>query len=409
VYPAQDFSFWVYFLRDFTEQERLQQQLLQSQKLEAIGTLAGGMAHEFNNLLMAISAHSSMMEMAFDRKEGEDAYKKRTQKIQESVQRAASLTKGLLSFARSHEGEKAVFDIKSLIKEIVSLSRQTFDRSIEIRSAVPRDLWPIAGDIHQLYQLVLNLCLNARDAMPEGGVLSIEAKNLDGSLDEEVPLDRLQGGKFVHVRISDTGVGMTPETKRRIFDPFFTTKEVGKGTGLGLAVVYGIVQSHGGFIDVSSEVNKGTRFDVFFPAALQDLPGTALTGQAESGKGTILVIEDEKDIQEGLRDMLTYIGYDVLDAGDGEEGWHLYQEHEGRIDLVLLDVMLPRLNGAEVLRRIRRLNKQMPVLILTGHLEGGIEEQVSAMKPNAILKKPCNFSELSQIIAKTLRGGDSEA
>jgi CheY-like chemotaxis protein len=196
---------------------------------------------------------------------------------------------------------------------------------------------------------------------------------------------------------------MTPEVRRRIFDPFFTTKEVGKGTGLGLAVAYGIVQSHGGFIDIESEPGEGSRFDVYLPAALDEVPKVKMLAAAVTGRGTILVVEDEDELQEGLRDMLMYIGYDVLQARDGEEGWSVYKENEGRIDIVLLDIMLPRLDGAEVLRRIRKRNRRVPVLVLTGHLEPDVEKEVSSLHPNGILRKPCNFNELSRVIACTLQ------
>jgi two-component system cell cycle sensor histidine kinase/response regulator CckA len=343
---------------DITEKKKLESQLLRSQRMESIGTLAGGIAHDLNNMLTPIMLSLQMLKEKFK----DEQSKKLLTILEKNSQRGADLIKQVLSFSRGLEGERNPLKVGHIITEVENIAKETFPRDIELRTDVPDDLFTISGDVTQLHQVIMNLCLNARDAMPGGGVLRITASNFFVGKNFVRMHTDAKVGSYIVITISDTGAGIPPEIINRIFEPFFTTKEHGKGTGLGLSTVLAIVKSHGGFINAYSEAGKGSAFSVYLPAIKTEIyeSGEQQPELCIGDGECILVAEDEDSIRDVTFSTLEISGYKVLAANDGTEAVALYAENMDKIKVILMDLMMPVMDGEASIRAIRRVNPEVP-------------------------------------------------
>lgn len=387
---------------DITERKRMESQFLRAQRMESIGTLAGGIAHDLNNVLSPILMAIDMLQL----KATDEASRKWLDVLRTNAERGGNMVRQVLSFARGVEGERVTLQPKHLIKEIVKILRETLPKSIEINFQIPNDLWIISADATQIHQVLMNLCVNARDAMPEGGSISIKAENM--FVDENYARMHLEAksGRFVMISVTDTGPGMPAEVQSRIFEPFFTTKEMTKGTGLGLSTALTIVKSHGGFINVYSELHKGSQFTLYLPAV--DTPGAldaaALQTDLPLGNGElILVVDDEESIREITRGTLETFGYTVLTASDGTEALALYADKKNEIAVVLTDMVMPFMDGPATIRALQRMNPKVRIIAASGlgagqHAGEGALEGVSVF-----LNKPYTAEKLLKTLAQVLR------
>lgn len=386
------------FIRETTRQKRLENQLMQAQKMEAVGTLAGGIAHDFNNLLMGIQGHASLMLMDVD---ADHPHYTRLQGIQDQVQSGASLTRQLLGFARGGGYEIKPTDITHLVRKTSSMFGRT-RKEIQIQENYTDGVWNINVDQTQMEQVLLNLYVNAWQAMPAGGVLYLETENICVSQDSLESFPR-KAGNYVKITVKDTGVGMDDNTRRRIFEPFFTTKEMGRGTGLGLATVYGIIKGHGGYIDVASEEGKGTCFHIYLPAihgkAARDFK---TEGRILKGRETILLVDDEAVIMDVTRDILEALGYHVLTAAGGRKAVKMYAEAAGRIDLVILDMIMPEMGGGETFDRLKAINPEIKVILSSGYSLNSQARTIMDKGVQAFLQKPFRIDQLSQKVRDVL-------
>jgi two-component system, cell cycle sensor histidine kinase and response regulator CckA len=386
---------------DITEKKKLEAQYLHAQRLESIGTLASGIAHDLNNVLSPILMAIQLLQIRFTDEDSQ----RLLSVLQENTERGAEMVKQVLSFARGAQGERVALQLKHLIREMVKTLRSTFPKSIEIKISLAEDLRPVAGDATQLHQVLMNLCVNARDAMPYGGRLTIETEEID--IDETYASMNIEAkpGSYVLITVSDTGVGIPVEIIDKIFDPFFTTKETGKGTGLGLSTVIGIVKNHGGFVNVYSEVGKETRFKIYLPIADTGQLGRAeeLRREVPCGHGElILVVDDEAAIREIARQTLENHGYSVLTANDGAEAVALYVEHKDEVKAVLTDAMMPYMDGPATIRALHRLNPQVKVIATSGLDANGSRVESAGASVRAILSKPYTAEKLLLTLAEVL-------
>ncbi len=351
---------------DITERKKLEAQFLRSQRMESIGRLVGGIAHDLGNLLVPIMLGAKVLQQRFE----DDEKSLRTlSMIQKSAQRGSDMVKQVLAFARGVEGDRAPLDPVSIVREVEKITRETFPVDINIESDISDTLWVVNGDATQLQQVFMNLCVNARDAMPEGGRLIIRAENL--VVDENLAGMNLEAraGAFVKLSVTDTGSGIPPEVLDNIFEPFFTTKAVGKGTGLGLSTVYSIIKSHGGFVSVYSEEGEGTTFYIYLPASEEVAFALADDSQPLDCDGNdelILVIDDEAFILDAARDTLEGFNYRVLTASNGVDGLNLYRQHRADIRLVLTDIMMPVLDGIATIKALREIDEHLPIVAASG-------------------------------------------
>src|SRR5581483_9295356 len=350
---------------DITAKKKLEAQFLRAQRMESIGTLAGGIAHDLNNVLSPVLTAINLLQIKITDPES----RRLIQILQTNIERGADMVRQVLTFARGVEGERIMLQPKHLIREVVKILRETLPKAIEIRIALPDDLWVVTGDATQLYQVLMNLCVNARDAMPGGGALTISAENL--VLDDSYARMHLEAnpGRFVLIRITDTGVGIPAENLNKVFEPFFTTKEYGKGTGLGLSTVVGIVKSHQGFVDVYSEINRGTEFKVYLPAVTSEMMQQAEAEQAElpAGHGElVLLVDDEAAIREITRGTLEAYGYNVMTAADGTEAVAIYAANKDSIQVVLTDMMMPYMDGPATIRALRKMDPRVRIIASSG-------------------------------------------
>jgi len=383
---------------DVTEKEMLENQLQQARKMEAIGTLAGGIAHDFNNLLMAVQGNTSLMLLDFD---SDHPHRERLKNIEKYVQRGADLTKQLLGFARGGKYEVRLTDLN----ELMMMSSKMFGRTkkeITIQSKYQEGLWTVEVDQGQIEQVLLNLYVNAWQAMPGGGKLFIQTENV--ILDETyAKLFKLAAGKYVKITVMDTGVGMDETTSQRIFDPFFTTKEMGRGTGLGLASAYGIVKNHGGIIYVYSEMGEGTTFNIYLPASEK-----AITKEKElhedllRATGTILLVDDEEMIIDVGEQMLEKLGFEVLIARNGKEAMEVYEKNRDRIDMVVLDMIMPGMGGGETYDKLKENNPDIKVLLSSGYSIDGRATEIMDRGCNGFIQKPFDIKKLSHSIRNVL-------
>lgn len=387
---------------DITEKKKIEAQYLRAQRLESIGTLAGGIAHDLNNVLAPI-----LLAVQILRKKLPDPADAKTLDMLESVaKRGADMVKHILTFSRGIEGQHMAVVPKHLLQELEQMIRQTFPRNIDIEIRTSPDLWMFQGDPTQINQVLLNLCVNARDAMPKGGVLTIVAENT--TLDKHTARfhPHAQAGPYVLFTVSDTGMGIPPHLLEKIFEPFFTTKDVGKGTGLGLSTSYGIVRSHGGFITVYSEVGKGSQFKVYFPATPSKTAQRA-EQQAEElpmGNGeTVLVIDDEASILEITKTMLESYGYNVLTAADGAEGVVVCAKHADEIKAIVCDMNMPLMDGPATIRAVRKILPEVKVIAVSGLMSDEHAVQLEDAAKIRFLQKPYSAEKLLKVLEGMLR------
>jgi len=385
-----------------TEWRALETQLRQAQKMEAVGRLAGGVAHDFNNLLMVIKGHS---ELLLERIASDHADFRKIDQIKKAADRAAGLTRQLLAFSRMQVMQPRVIDLNATVNEMGKMLPRLIGEDIELSILIKPDLGRVKADLGQVEQIILNLAVNARDAMPDGGKLLIETMNID--LDEEYARRHppTSPGRFVMLAVTDTGVGMDADTQAHIFEPFFTTKEKGKGTGLGLATVYGVVKQSGGFIWVYSELGKGTSFKIYLPR-VDELPDTdrdkKRAEDSPRGTGTILLAEDEKEVREIAREFLTMSGYTVIEAKDGAEALESGTMHGGTIDLLVTDMVMPGMNGRDLAAKLTALQPQLKVIFMSGYTEYAMARNENLEPDKVLLQKPFTRSVLVQAVRKAL-------
>jgi signal transduction histidine kinase/DNA-binding NarL/FixJ family response regulator len=394
------------FMEDISETRTLEQQLRQAQKMEAIGRLAGGIAHDFNNLLMVISGYS---EFLLERLGPDPRLRGPAQEIANATQRATSLTRQLLAFSRKQMLAPKILDLNEVVTENLKMLTRMIGEDIDLVMVPSTELGAIRADPGQIDQVIMNLAVNARDAMPEGGKLTIETSNI--TLDENFARTHapLKPGEYVMLAISDTGVGMDVDTQSRIFEPFFTTKGA-KGTGLGLSTVYGVVKQSGGFIFVDSQPQRGTAFRAYFPrvdareepAILQDALGLP---RHPRGQETILLVEDEVNLRRLARQYLGTQGYKILEAEDGAAALQIASGHEGAIDLLLTDVIMPGMNGRELARHIAAERPDIRVLYMSGYAENAVGEDGTLDAGINLLQKPFSLPALKDKVREVL---DSE-
>ncbi|HEY7065393.1 MAG TPA: response regulator [Chloroflexota bacterium] len=366
-----------------------QEQLRHAQRLEALGQLAGGVAHDFNNLLTVITGFS---ELVLQRLGATDPPRSYLEEITKAGERASALTRQLLAFSRRQVLEPEILDLNGVVVDTEQMLCRVIGEPVELRTTLEPALWPIKADRGQLDQVLLNLAVNARDAMPRGGCLTIETANveLDAPFAQAHP--PLQAGPYLQLTVSDTGSGMTPEVQAHIFEPFFTTKPAGKGTGLGLATVYGIVKQSDGYIWVYSEPDHGTTFKLYFPRAANGAPAQATPAanarQAPGGSETILVVEDDAQIRGLIRGVLDAAGYTVLEARRGEEAERLAAQHPAPIHLLFTDVVLPGMHGRELAQRLAARHPAPKVLFMSGYTDQVVVEQGMIEARAPFLQKP---------------------
>jgi PAS domain S-box-containing protein len=390
------------YLFDDTKRKLLEQQLFQAQKLESLGTLAGGIAHDFNNILGIIMGHASLLERLSAEPH---VISRNTEAITKAAMRGAALVRQLLTFARKTDVLIETVLLNDMVNEVSELLAETFPKTITISLHIDKDLPPIVADATQLHQVLLNLCVNARDAMPNGGTLTITTQRQPGEM-IRARFPKATEREYIKLSVADTGVGMDEATRTRIFEPFFTTKERGKGTGLGLSLVFGIVESHNGFIAVDSAPGKGTMFELFFPVLekpaelkqakeepTEDIPG---------GNETILFVEDEKMLRDLVNAFLVAKGYTVLTAADGNEAVVLYQQHKEEIQLVILDMNLPKFNGYEVFHRLKTANRTVKVILASGYLEFDMKSKMLKAGVKDFIQKPYSPHEMLRRIRSLL-------
>jgi PAS domain S-box-containing protein len=389
------------FNTDVTEKKKLEAHFLRAQRLESIGTLAGGIAHDLNNVLTPI-----LVSLRLLRELKGNAPAEVLNTLETSALRGASIVQQVLSFARGVEGEKTVLDLRHPLNEVLRICRDVFPPTVQIKSYLPSDLWPVTGDATQLHQVFMNLAVNARDAMPHGGIARIEARNVE--IDENYA--RMQPdakpGRYVIASFADSGTGIEPAALSKIFEPFFTTKEVGKGTGLGLSTALGIVRSHGGFLSVYSEVGKGSCFKVYLPAVESGRPVSREKSDAEMPQGrseTILVVDDEAAIRQIIKVTLENNGYRSVIASDGTEAVAAFAEKRKRVAAVMIDLMMPYMDGFAAIRALRKLDPGLKVVAISGLIDNTRTAQLSEMGDVELLAKPFTSEQLLQTLQRLLR------
>jgi PAS domain S-box-containing protein len=379
------------------EKQLLQMQLFRAQKMEAIGTLAGGIAHDFNNLLMAIQGHVSLMTASTDYLH---PYLKHFFAIENYIKSAADLTRKLLGFAQGKQNEKKSVRLNTIVNEQIHIFVES-RKDIQIHAHYEENLWPTVADSIQVKQVVLNLILNAIQAMPEGGHLHVRTRNRLLETDRALPKPA-KPGRYVALTITDTGIGMDTETQQRIFEPFFTTKTMGpqKGSGLGLATAYGIVQNHGGFITVDSKPQEGSAFTVFLPATSpkKNDPATSRPKPATKPAETVLAIDSESEVLEALEKMLNRLGYQILKATSGRHALELVHKNNDRVDLVILDAGLPDFNRRQLMVELKKINPNVRILP-AGHMD---EPATKPAEAGGFLRKPFSLSQLSKELQAVL-------
>ena len=386
--------------KDITEERKLQQQLFQSQKMEAIGTLAGGVAHDFNNLLMGMQANLSLMRLG---KNPAIPSNEKIQRIENQIQSGAALTRQLLGYARKGQYVVATVNMNRLIEETLHVVQRA-NKKITVQSLLSDEAAFIRADRGQMEMVLLNLLLNAVDAMPDGGRLTVSCRRVavQSGRDKDFSGAKTSSG-LVEVMVSDTGIGMDQATQERIFEPFFTTKEVGRGSGLGLASVYGVVHNHGGRIQVESAIGQGATFTLLLPATEETIQAPSpVEAPVSLGGGTILLVEDEALILKYCLEMIRSLEYEVMTAASGQEAIQIYKDNHAKIDLVILDVIMPGMDGFRVFKNLHEINPQVKVIITSGFTVDRRIDQILSSGPHGYLKKPYTLKELAEAIGKTI-------
>jgi CheY-like chemotaxis protein len=371
--------------------------------MESIGTLASGVAHDLNNILSPILMSAAMLRDPLPAEEFESL----VSTIEESALRGAQIVKQVLTFARGIEGERVPVQPKHLLREMERIAFQTFPKNITISNQIGEDLGIIEGDVTQLHQVLMNLCVNARDAMSSGGTLTMGAENFDVDVHYAAMLPDAKPGQYVRFTVKDTGTGIAREILDKIYDPFFTTKEVGKGTGLGLSTALGIVKSHGGFITVASRTGEGTTFRVHLPVAVDAKVPASSQEEAPGPRGEgerILVVDDEESIRKIMTCILTKNGYEVICAGDGAEAVALFAVNKAEIAVVLTDVSMPVLDGVGAVRAIRRIDPAAQIIACTGYEEEPQRKELASLSVAAFLTKPYRTAQLLRTLREVIAG-----
>lgn len=390
-------------IRDITERRQLETQLMQAQKMEAVGQLAGGVAHDFNNLLTVITGNLEMVMM--DLPEG-DPIRRELTEIGRAAQRAGDLTRQLLAFSRRQALDPRVVNLGVILRDMERMLRRLIGENIDYRTVIPDDLGNVRVDPGMMEQVIANLVVNARDAMPDGGRLTVETANVVLSEEYRQTHPAVPPGEYVMLAVSDTGIGMSPEVRSRLFQPFFTTKGVGKGTGLGLSTVYGIVKQSGGFIWVYSEEGRGTTFKIYLPLVREKTePLRARTEEAGMPRGTetVMVVEDEPGVRELAVRVLRQLGYQVLEAANGAEGYDLARARGRAVDLLLTDVVMPNLSGIELARQLREIWPDLKTLYMSGYADAAAYGGTLA-RGEPYLQKPFAPAKLAQMVRNVLDG-----
>lgn len=388
-------------VRDITEKKKLEQQFLRTQRMESVGTLASGIAHDLNNILGPIILALQFLRKTFSDEQGIKMLKM----LEGTAMRGSDLVKQVLTFARGQEGERTPIQIRHTINDLKKFMQEAFSSDIIVEVNVPNDLWAINADPTQIHQVLLNLAVNARDAMPRGGTITISAENL--TLDENYAAMNLDAkpGQYILVSVTDSGSGIPPEIQEKIFEPFFTTKEPGKGTGLGLATVFSIVKSHGGFIKLYSEIGKGTNFRLYFPAIIGEKikEQQALYIESLEGHGEwILLVDDEYVIREVSKLTLESNGYNVLLAADGIEAIGLFAQNRDKIDLVITDMNMPNMNGPTLIRTLQKMKPSLPIIGASGLTDKTKLDEVAGLNISSFLSKPYTAEKLLEVLSDLL-------
>jgi PAS domain S-box-containing protein len=386
---------------DVTERKKIEAQFLRAQRMESIGTLAGGIAHDLNNVLSPILMAVQMLQLKMQ----DDGALEWLSILQSNAERGADMVRQVLSFARGVEGERVALQPKHLVKDVIKILKDTLPKSVSINYEVPNDLWMISADATQVHQVLMNLCVNARDAMPQGGEITLKAENV--TLDDAYARMHIEAkpGRYVMLTVADTGAGISPEVVSRIFEPFFTTKEIGKGTGLGLSTALTIVRSHGGFINVYSEPKKGTQFTVYLPAieAARAERAEKMRVELPSGDGElILVVDDEDAIRQITKGTLETFGYRVLTASDGTEAVALYAQNMGEVEAVITDMMMPFMDGPATIRALQKMNPRVRVIAASGLAAADKESEALSLGVRMFLPKPYTAEKLLKALAEVI-------
>ncbi len=384
-------------MREVSERKRLELQLQNAQKMEAIGRLAGGIAHDFNNILMGIQGYISLMLLKIDTLHPDF---EKIINIQTLVQSGADLTGKLLGFARGGRYELKPTDVNTVLAKTVNLFGRT-KKEITVHQQYEKKPWTVEVDRVQIEQVILNLLVNAWQAMPQGGDIYVASQNI--SIDESSPVKGVASGNYIKITVSDTGMGMDEETRTKIFEPFFTTKEKVRGVGLGLASSFGIIKEHGGIIDVTSQPGAGTTFIIYLPTSDKKVPKEVYTAKTIlTGSESILLVDDESSIIEVCRDILINLGYKILTAGSGHEAVDIYKLNKGDVDLVILDMIMPGMNGSETYKKLKSLNPDIKVILSTGYSGSDQAQQILDSGCQGLIQKPFRIDDLSQKIREVL-------
>jgi two-component system, cell cycle sensor histidine kinase and response regulator CckA len=393
-------------LYDITERKRLEDQLLHSQKMEAVGLLAGGVAHDFNNVLMLIQAHNEKLRGGLT---AGDPAQKESQGIEHAVTRAAGLTGRLLAFSRKQVLRPQVMDLNEVLGEVAKMLGPLIEKNIALRVVSAPQLWRVKADRGQVEQLIMNLAVNARDAMPQGGELLIETRNVEIGDRHPRLRDGARPGRYAMLIVGDTGIGMDSETQAHMFEPFFTTKEPGKGTGLGLPIVYGVVKQTGGWTHVDSQPGQGTTFEIYLPQAEEAGAETAAASEIQgalaavpTGTETILLVEDEAGIRELAAEFLQGQGYNVLHGADGNDALRIAEGHKDLIHLLVTDMAMPNVGGRELAHRLRQVRPQIKVLFMSGYPDDPASEEGAVEGATTLLQKPFSLDMLAQKVRSLL-------
>ena len=395
----------ILYLVDVTEQKMLETKFAQSQKMQAVGQLAGGVAHDFNNLLTVIIGNCEFLLM---RHQAADPSFKEINEVHQNALRAAALVSQLLAFSRKQTMQPKVLALGEVVSELAQMLRRLVGEGVTLNVEREPDLWQVHADEAQLGNAIINLVVNARDAMPSGGTVTIKTCNDTISQSSALGTAIMPAGDYVRIEVSDTGTGMSKEIQSKIFDPFFTTKPVGQGTGLGLATVYGIVKQTGGFITVDSEIGQGTRFNIYLPRlkadaiAAQPVEVMPAVARDVTGQDTILLVEDEEAVRSFAARALRMRGYNVLEAGGGEEALAIVKSSQHKIDLIITDVVMPNMDGPTMVRHVKTLNPDLPVIFMSGYAEEAFRKNDQSSDDIHFLPKPFGLKQLAAKVKEVL-------